>query len=573
MNSKSAIKLDCVGKKYPLVRNSGENNGTNVGDFWALRDISIEIGKGQIAGIIGRNGSGKTTLLNIIAGVLSATEGTVLTSGKVVGLFNLGAGFQDELTGRENIFLNGSILGASRKELNEKLRDIMDFSELDEFINMPLGTYSQGMRLRLGFSIIANLDFDILVIDEVLAVGDIMFQNKCFERLMDFKRNGKTLIITSQNTKMIERLSDQVLLLEHGRAQYFGNPQESSQRYFALMRKESFSVGSTKTKPRLFEDTKKWAEDKSAWNMKFGTREVVIDNLELINESGARCERVESGGSLTAKISFTAKNAVKRVHFGLAIFRKDGVYCHGPNTAFDGHKITKMEPGEGFFSLHYDELLLAPGDYLLSAAVWDHEETLPFDHHYTSYKLSIRGPENTAGELLNMPFHIINNNNPSLSLPNNKQTCVKPNIETLTNKWEQKIEHKKIIIECVKISGPAEQNNNTFFTGEQADISVRLNNHDSKHNNLYLWLGLYRDDKIYCQGITQPLTDHKEYMVRFPKFLLLPGQYRLSAGIWNPDNNCFEACHHGLYPFKMVFDLEDHGTVYMDHQWEWKLPS
>src|SRR3989338_6125532 len=207
----SHIELSGIGKRYPVKR---ENYIFK--DFWALKDISLSVGKGQVFGVIGRNGAGKTTLLNIIAGILSPTEGKALSSGKTVGLFNLGVGFQDELTGRENIFLNGAILGASRKELEEKLDPIIEFSELGDFIDMPLGSYSQGMRLRLGFSIIANLDFLTLVIDEVLAVGDSLFQSKCYERLMDYRRAGKTLLITSQDMGIIERLCDEALLLDHG---------------------------------------------------------------------------------------------------------------------------------------------------------------------------------------------------------------------------------------------------------------------------------------------------------------------------------------------------------------------
>lgn len=173
------VELIAIGKKYPLV--SSPESQKDWGDFWALKDTNLKIEAGQTIGIIGRNGAGKTTLLNIIAGVLAPSAGSISVKGRVVALFNLGCGFQDELSGKENIFLNGAVLGASRRELNEKLDSIIEFSELGDFVNMPLGSYSQGMRLRLGFSIAANLEFDILIIDEVLAVGDALFQHKCFE--------------------------------------------------------------------------------------------------------------------------------------------------------------------------------------------------------------------------------------------------------------------------------------------------------------------------------------------------------------------------------------------------------
>ena len=189
--AQGTVELSGVGKKYPAQG--------KLADFWALRDVSLTVSGGEVIGIIGRNGAGKTTLLNIIAGILSATEGKAALGGRALGVFNLGVGFQDELIGSENVFLNAAILGADKPEIEAKFGAIVDFSELGDFIKMPLGTYSQGMRLRLAFSIVANLEFDILVIDEVLAVGDALFQNKCFERLMDFRRAGKTLIITTQS--------------------------------------------------------------------------------------------------------------------------------------------------------------------------------------------------------------------------------------------------------------------------------------------------------------------------------------------------------------------------------------
>ncbi|KPK97716.1 MAG: hypothetical protein AMJ95_07375 [Omnitrophica WOR_2 bacterium SM23_72] len=233
------MQLCSVGKKYPFTK----QQFSVLKDFWALKDVSLDVYQGEIVGIIGRNGAGKTTLLNIMAKVLFPTEGEVFSNGRVLGLFNLGVGFQDELTGRGNIFLNGSLLGATKKEIEDKLNSIVEFSELGDFINMPLGTYSQGMRLRLGFSIVVNLKFDILVIDEVLAVGDVLFQNKCFERLMDFKREGKTLVITNQSLDLMERLCDRVILLDHGKTLFQGNVVEAINRYRLLLNTEKFFVG------------------------------------------------------------------------------------------------------------------------------------------------------------------------------------------------------------------------------------------------------------------------------------------------------------------------------------------
>ncbi len=233
------MQLCSVGKRYPFAK----QHLSPLKDFWALKDVSLDVYEGEIVGIIGRNGAGKTTLLNIMARVLFPTEGDVYSNGKVLGLFNLGVGFQDELTGKGNIFLNGSLLGATKREIEDRLNSIVEFSELGDFIHMPLGTYSQGMRLRLGFSIVVNLEFDILVIDEVLAVGDMLFQNKCFERLMDFKREGKTLVITNQSLDLMERLCDRIILLDHGKALFQGDVVQGINRYRILLNTEKFFVG------------------------------------------------------------------------------------------------------------------------------------------------------------------------------------------------------------------------------------------------------------------------------------------------------------------------------------------
>ena len=402
-----ALELVSVGKKYALA--AGQISKKVVGgDFWALKDVSLDVFCGKILGLVGRNGAGKTTLLNIISGVFEPTEGKIISRGRVLGLFNLGVGFQDEFTGRENIFLNGAVLGAARKELAEKLIDIIEFSELDAFIDMPLGTYSQGMRLRLGFSIIVNLDFDILVIDEVLTVGDVLFQNKCFARLVDFRRQGKTLVITTQNLDLIERFCDDLVLLEHGRLLFYGNASEGINKYKSILNTDKFFVGLLPKTNALVENTKKWSDDSAVWGQKLGAKEVAIELVEFFNKFGIKCRNVKSGQPLTIKVNYRAKEVVDAAHFGVAIFRNDGVYCYGPNTEFDSYQSLKLKPGRGWFKLNYQKLLLAPGEYRVSLAIWDKHEAVAFDYHIGYYKLIV-GPGNHTGELLRVPFKISGN--------------------------------------------------------------------------------------------------------------------------------------------------------------------
>lgn len=568
-----AIELVSVSKKYPFQ--TGEKNKKVASeDFWALKDINLDIDKGQVVGIIGRNGAGKTTLLNIIAGILTPTEGNISVNSKVVGLFNIGIGFQDELSGKENIFLNGAIFGADRREIENRLGSIIEFSELGNFINMPLGSYSQGMRLRLGFSIIANLDFDILVIDEVLAVGDALFQNKCFERLIDFKRLGKTLIITTQAMDLVERLCDKVMLLDHGSLLFGGEVLEGINRYRNLLNTEKFFVGLPQRKrPGLIENTKKWADNISDWDKKFGGKEIVIDSVEFEDKYGAKTSRINTQDILRIKVSFTVRDRAEKPHFGIAIFRKDGVYCYGPNTEFDGYIIPELRQGKGYFILDYPRLLLAPGDYKVSIAIWDKNESLAFDHHYGYYELVVTGFDNKKGGFLNMPFEISRSDKgyKFLSFFANKRDKVGINLDLLQDKFGQTLDDNNIIVEYVKFLDHSGNRKDIFMTNEHAKFIIGLDFKKPVNKGLYLWFGIYRDDGIYCQGATISLKDCKNYSILFPKLSLLPGLYSISIGIWDSIESKFLMYHHGIYLLKMVFDKQDHGTIYLDHKWRWEV--
>jgi len=561
----TAVELRSVSKKYPFSKTADNSSNGNFTDFWALKDLSLEVYQGEILGVIGRNGAGKTTLLNIITGFLSPTDGRVFIKGKVLGLFNLGVGFQDELTGRENIFLNGAIIGATKKELENKLNLIIEFSELGEFINMPLGTYSQGMRLRLAFSIIANLDFNTMLIDEVLAVGDALFQSKCFQRLMDFKRAGKTLIITTQSMDLIERLCDKVILMDHGRLLFKGNVIEGINKYLALLNTEKFFVGPGKKNIELVENTKKWVGDVSEWGKGLGTKEVIINKVEFKNRFGLRCSEIKSGDPLKIKVCFNVRNIVKDPHFGIAIFRNDGVYCYGPNTAFDGYKISELREGRGHFILNFQRLLLAPGEYRISVAIWDKNEILAFDYHVGYYKLTINGNRNSGNELLAIPFKISARNYLNF-LSNN---FIDLNLKILNDKWGQRIEKDDIKIESVQLLNYQGQKKNIFMTNEPVRLEINFSDFRVENKN-YLWIGLYRDDGVYCQGIVLLVRKKRNFSILFPKFPLLPGGYRISLGIWDISAGNFLTCHHAIYPFRMVFNRQDHGTVYLEHNWHWR---
>ncbi len=544
-------ELKGIGKKYPVMKTLRRDINAEFEDFWALKGISLEACQGEVWGVIGRNGAGKTTLLNIITGVLSPTEGEVFVKGKVLGLFNLGVGFQDELSGRENIFLNGAIIGAKREELTNKLNSIIEFSELGDFIDMPLGAYSQGMRLRLAFSIITSLEFDILVMDEVLAVGDALFQSKCFERLMDFRRSGKTLVITSQSMDLIERLCDKAALLDHGKLLFCGDTKESINRYRMLLNTEKFFVGPQQRKEdiTLVKDTKKWTDDISQWGKKFGTKEAVIDSVRFLNKFGFGVNQINSGQPLKIRVNFTAKNKLKQPHFGIAIFREDGVYCYGPNTHFDGHRIPEIEPGKSWFYLDYKRILLAPGEYRVSVAIWDENETLAFDYHPGCYKLMVKGRQKVKAEkeLLNIPFKF---------------------------KTKNFIEERPA--ESIKLLDARNREKTIFFTNEPVKLVIsnpnpvhRVGGHEIIPPRRWtglgrkaglIWVGFFRDDGIFCQGIIGALNNEEGAEIFFPHLPLLPGTYKISIGASSV-----------IHSFQMVFNCKDYGTVYLEHKWKWKI--
>ncbi len=520
-----AVLLSSAGKCFRVHKSPASRLSAQPGALWALKGITLNIPAGSVTGIIGRNGAGKTTLMNIIAGVMQPDEGSISSSGKVVGLFNLGVGFQDELSGRDNIYLNGAILGAGRKELDERIADILAFSELGEFIDMPLGSYSQGMRLRLGFSIITNLYFDVLVLDEVLAVGDVLFQDKCFKRLTDLKHAGKTLVISTQDLALVERLCDSAALLDHGELLFCGAPAEAVNRYRALLSAERFYVGPVPRTKTLVENTKKWADDISLWGTRRGTKEAVIDRVQFLNRWGVPVSRVGSGSPLTVRVDFRAEKDIHDPHFGVAFFRDDGVYCYGPNTKFDGYRIPRIPEGKGYCTLMMPRFLLAPGIYKISAAIWDKDELLAYDYHDGCYTLSIAGASGPENPLLRMPYAI-----------DGKRPC-----DTSTV--------------CVLIDERGRQSE-VFYTDRSASVIIpdvlELGIDAAGKTALSIW----RDDGVCCQTV-----DFKArrggVSVTFPRLMLLPGRYEMRCGC-------------ARMPFRMVSDRFDHGTIYMDHAWLWR---
>ncbi len=333
-------------------------------EFWALREVSFRAAPGQTLGIVGRNGSGKSTILKLIAGTMRPTSGTVQTHGRVFALLELGAGFHPDLTGRENIFLNGSFLGLSRREMAQHYDSILRFADLETFIDTPLKHYSSGMQMRLGFAIAAHVDPDILVIDEVLAVGDASFRQKCFATLSDFKRQGKTIIFVSHDAVAVRRFCDQALWIEAGRVREIGDPERVTRAYLAEAqagRPRSGDVGA--------------ARDGDATEAA-AAPPISLRLVETIDPSAQPTTHFFPGVPVTVRLSYQARVDCEDVTFAVGLHRADGSALHTVTTRSQSLPLARtggglpVPAGEGEVLCNLGVLPLGPGEYAVSGGVW-----------------------------------------------------------------------------------------------------------------------------------------------------------------------------------------------------------
>ncbi len=323
-------------------------------EFWALREVSFRAARGQTLGIVGQNGSGKSTILKLIAGTLRPTSGTVQTNGRVFALLELGAGFHPDLTGRENIFLNGSFLGLRRREMARHYESILRFAELETFIDTPLKHYSSGMQMRLGFAIAAHVDPDILVIDEVLAVGDASFRQKCFATLSDFKREGKTIIFVSHDAVAVRRFCDEALWIEAGRVREIGDPERVTRDYLAEAQAGRPKNGSA-------------ARDDDATEA-VAAPPLSLRLVETIDPATQPTTHFFPGVPVTVRLSYQARVDCEDVTFAVGLHRPDGSTLHTVTTRARGGLTVPAGEGEVLCSLGV--LPLGPGEYAISGGVW-----------------------------------------------------------------------------------------------------------------------------------------------------------------------------------------------------------
>jgi ABC-type polysaccharide/polyol phosphate transport system ATPase subunit len=319
--------------------------------FWALRNVTFKIPRGASVGVVGPNGSGKSSLLGLLAGTITPSEGDVRTTGRISSLLELGAGFHPDLSGRENIFLNASVLGIPREDISRRLDHIIDFADLREFIDMPVKHFSSGMYVRLGFAVAVEVDPDILLVDEVLAVGDMAFQMKCFDRIKDFQKRGKTILLVTHDLVAVEHFCDEVKLIHQGRLVAEGNPSDVILTY---MKTYMARIGQLNVEEH-------------------GTREAEITKVVLRDDQGREANSFVTGSRMQVDIHYRARRRIEKPVFGYSIKTGAGFFIYGTNTQIMKYPIEAIE-GEGVMQLALDPLNLMEGKYFLSLAIhsWDH---------------------------------------------------------------------------------------------------------------------------------------------------------------------------------------------------------
>jgi len=354
-------------------------------ELWALRDVSFTVPQGQTFALIGENGSGKSTLLKCIARILRPESGRTAVKGKVSALLELGAGFHPELSGRDNIFLNGSILGLSKRHIEAKFDEIVDFAGLDRFIDTPVKNYSSGMYVRLGFSVAINVDPDVLLVDEVLAVGDEQFQRKCSEKFADLRARGKTIVIVSHSLGTVRSVCDHAAWLQQGRLRMVGPAPAVIDAYIDEVHTER------ELEPESADGLGSGPGAQGA-GARWGSGEGRIERVEVLDHRGAPTLRVRTGESVTVRLHFSVSQPIDRPVFGIAVHTLEGVHVTGPNSREAGCVPDRVE-GSGHVDITVDRLLLLPGTYDLTVAFTDYSALHPFDYRHRVLRFDVEAGE------------------------------------------------------------------------------------------------------------------------------------------------------------------------------------
>jgi ABC-type polysaccharide/polyol phosphate transport system ATPase subunit len=385
--------------------------------FTALNDVSLTVPKGRTLGVIGRNGSGKSTLLKLVAGITKPSSGTVRVDGRVSALIELGAGFHPEISGRENVFINGIMLGLTKREVTRRFDEIVEFAELQDFIDAPVKTYSSGMYMRLGFAVAIHVDPDVLLVDEVLAVGDEGFTHKCLDKFAEFKRRGRTILLVTHSLGLVERFCDEALWLDAGRIKGSGDPKRIVGAYLTdIEHREEHELAAGDARARESAATAIVSPDEPASAVlpdnpvetatgpadmfrategRWGSREVEVTDVTLVGSDGAPGHVFHSGERMDIRMRLRAPLPVDDFVVGIGIFNAEGVCCYGTNTSIAELAAERLS-GDAEATFSIASLDLVEGTYKLDVAV--HKlDGYPYDYHRLLYTFRVKSRAKDVG--------------------------------------------------------------------------------------------------------------------------------------------------------------------------------
>jgi ABC-type polysaccharide/polyol phosphate transport system ATPase subunit len=379
--------------------------------FAALRGVSFTVPAGCTYGIVGRNGSGKSTMLKCVAGITRPTSGTVTVNGRVSALIELGAGFHPEISGRENVFINGIMLGLSKREIARRFDEIVEFAELEDFIDAPVKTYSSGMYMRLGFAVAIHVDPDVLLVDEVLAVGDEGFTHKCLDKFGEFRRRGKTILLVTHSLGLVERFCDEALWIDGGVGRAHGDPrrvvgayvtdvEKTEEESLASADQRAMDQAGTSPAPQVTVADPVSASEAPddmfrATEGRWGSREIAIGGVTLVGPDGQASHVFHTGDAMTIQLAVTAARPMTDFAFGVAIFNADGVCCYGTNTWVEELAARSFE-GQGEVRFVIENLDLIEGTYKIDVAAHT-RDGYPYDYHRLLYTFRVKSRTKDVG--------------------------------------------------------------------------------------------------------------------------------------------------------------------------------
>ena len=401
--SEFAIQVKHLDKMYKLYNKPSDRLKEALGfkvpvrEHYALRDVSFEVKRGETVGIIGTNGSGKSTILKIITGVLNPTGGEVVVDGRISALLELGAGFNMEYTGIENVYLNGTMMGFSREEIDARLQDILDFADIGDFVHQPVKAYSSGMFVRLAFAVAINIDPEILIVDEALSVGDVFFQAKCYRKFEEFKKMGRTILFVSHDLSSIARYCDRVVLLNKGVKLEEGSPKQMVDMYKQLL------VGQDPAKQQIQEEKPKesWSEEfqVNPNMLEYGSKLAEITDFAVIDDKGRSTNTIEKGSTFQIRMKVVFHEAIQEPIMAYTFKDIKGTEITGTNTMFEKMHIEHSDEGDNCTVTFTQKMFLQGGEYLLAFGCTGYKdgEFTVFHRLYDACNITVVSEQNTVG--------------------------------------------------------------------------------------------------------------------------------------------------------------------------------